>query len=225
MKKADAEKIIRKFEKELKLNIRNVEYLEIIFKDWKKQDKNRTYINIRISIRGRINYFRYNAGYINNLTNRYSAKHANVDINKKDFSYIINEIQKYNISQMIKIKRFNIMVIEKPKHEEMRNLKMIITDKIKIAGVKYKVKSDWKDEWEEHTSDIIKYPTLKENKNIYIVENVEKCIDYLKELSKENNRYWELEKYNVISKVEYEVKEYKENKLEELELEFHEAGF
>lgn len=123
MKKSDVEKIINearaKIAEYVSVYIENEFSVRVEFSDWKKFGKDRTYINIKIMNFGSDRVIAsYDAGFINNETNRYSAKNAQVNIQKKDFSYIENEFAEKRAAEVAEIEK--IKESEKREAEEKK---------------------------------------------------------------------------------------------------------
>lgn len=93
MKVADIEKIVKAFENELKAKFADAKEVYADCNAWAKAGKDRTYINLKVRFEdGKV--YSYSAGFINNETNRYNAKYVQVNIQKKDFSAVVSELEK-----------------------------------------------------------------------------------------------------------------------------------
>ena len=85
---------------------------------------------------------------------------------------------------------------------------MIITDGTRIAGIAYKVDDGCiKDFTDEVLDDILTCPKLKGTERTRAVEDVDYCIDNLKDIVWEDNNGWEEEGCNIHAYASYVVKD------------------
>lgn len=113
MKVADVEKRVAKFTENLNKEFSVNASAKVITKRWQKYDKDRTYIKVEFVVNGEKRYF--DAGFINNETNRYNKEYfyagkkysddTAVDLSKKDdteaFAIIRKALEKLEVKEEV----------------------------------------------------------------------------------------------------------------------------